>query len=391
MMMTNLFKNPVLMLLVFFAVACDTQRTGQVPRFEKHVLLDSFVAEGVAVADINRDGLLDIIAGAYWFQAPDWTAHELAAPQRFEYDKGYSDAFLMFALDVDQDGWIDVIRVGFPGEEVVWHKNPGPVSGHWPMQVIYPAFGNETPIFADMDGDGRPDLIGNDPEAKEVIWLQAPGKVGDTVWRKHTVSREPDLATHQFTHGLGVADLNGDGRKDILVNRGWWEAPVQVTDGSLWTFHPADFGPDCAQMHVLDVNGDGLRDVISSSAHDYGIWWHEQVRQADGSIVWYRHVIDSTFSQSHALVLKDIDGDGHPDLLTGKRYFAHNGHDPGEFDPAVLRWYAFTPGEAPYWRMHQVDDDSGVGLQVIAEDVNGDGREDIVVANKKGVCYFRQH
>jgi len=372
------------------SIACVGQsgRSREVA-FEKYVLCDTFVSEGVAVADINNDGQLDIVAGAYWFEAPDWKQHELTAPQPFAYDKGYSNAFLHFALDVDQDGWVDVIRVGLPGEEVVWYQNPGNNPGHWVEHPIYPAFGNETPFFEDVDGDGRPDLIGNDPKTEEVIWLRAPQKPGDTTWEKHVVSNVAGLGTHQYTHGLGFEDINGDGRPDILINKGWWEAPANH-DGTPWQFHPAEFSEDCAQMYAYDVNDDGLLDIISSSAHNYGLWWHEQQRDEQGEVHWVKHVIDNTFSQSHALVLRDINGDGRPDLVTGKRFFAHNGHDPGAFEPPVLYWYEYLPGEPPYWLAHQIDDQSGVGLQVVVEDVDGDGLLDIVVSNKKGVFFTKQ-
>lgn len=356
--------------------------------FEKHVLGTAFISEGSAVADVNRDGKMDIIAGAYWFEAPNWVQHEFAAPQVFEFDKGYSNAFLHFSLDVNQDGWVDIIRIDHPGKAAVWYENPKNKAGHWKEHLIYAAFGNETPRFVDMDGDGRPDLVGNDPERKEVIWLQAPKKKGDTVWRKFTVSTVADLGTHQYTHGLGAEDLNGDGRRDILINKGWWEAPA-LLDGA-WVFHEADFGEDCAQMYVMDVNGDGLPDVISSSAHNYGIWWYEQQVEDSGEVRWILHVIDDSFSQTHGLVWKDLNGDGHSDLITGKRFFAHNGGDPGAREPAVLVWYEHTPGEAPFWKKHQIDADSGVGLNFVVEDVNGDGLLDIVVSNKKGVQYFQQ-
>ena len=157
-----------------------------------------------------------------------------------------------------------------------------------------------------------------------------------------------------------------------------------------WVFHPADLGEDCSQIYTLDADGDGDIDLISASAHHYGIWWHEQTKDSMGNIVFRHHEISKAFSQSHGLIMADINGDGHPDLVTGKRYFAHNGKDPGAFEPAVLYWFEYIPGKNPQWIPHLIDDQSGVGLLPCVRDMNGDGLPDIIVANKKGVYIFER-
>ena len=359
-------------------------------RFEKQVLTTKFYSEGVAVGDVNQDGKLDVISGAFWYEAPHWKKHEIMEPEEFDKTKTYSNSFLNFSMDVNQDGWIDLIRVDWPGKTVVWHENPQNKSGHWTEHLIHDHQGNESPKHVDVNGDGRKDIVCNDPERKQIIWLEAPSQQGDIQWRKHIISKKEGIpGTHQYTHGLGVADLNYDGRVDVIINKGWWESPEDPTQEE-WTFHPVDFGPDCAQMYVYDVDGDSDADVVSSSAHNYGIWWYEQKQQMDNSIQWIHHTIDHSFSQSHSLALADLNEDGYPDLITGKRHFAHNGHDPGGKDPAVLYWYEHVPGIMPQWNPHLIDDDSGSGLNLVVEDINGDGKLDIITANKKGAFVFLQ-
>ncbi|MDZ7620637.1 MAG: VCBS repeat-containing protein, partial [Patescibacteria group bacterium] len=164
-----------------------------------------------------------------------------------------------------------------------------------------------------------------------------------------------------------------------------WEAPEDRTQ-TPWPFHRVDFGKACAQMLVYDCNGDGLADVITTSAHEYGIWWHEQT--ADG---WKTHDIDASFSQTHAVVLADINGDGLMDFVTGKRYYAHCGRDPGAEEPALLCWYELKRVDGkPTWTRHVIDDNSGSGMNFEVVDINGDGLLDIATANKKGVFYFEQ-
>ncbi len=89
-------------------------------------------------------------------------------------------------------------------------------------------------------------------------------------------------------------------------------------------------------------------------------------------------------------MLIDLNKDGHPDFITGKRFFAHNDtdFDPGAHDSAKIYWFEFTPGLEPYWIPHQIDNDSGVGLNVVAEDINKDNLTDIIISNKKGVFFF---
>ena len=135
----------------------------------------------------------------------------------------------------------------------------------------------------------------------------------------------------------------------------------------------------------MDAKGNGQKGLVSASAHNYGIWWHEK---ADTG--WTTHVIYKGFSETHALAMADVNGDGYPDLVTGKRYFAHNGEDPGAYDPSVLYWFELKPGADPQWIPHLIDSDSGVGLQVLVRDLDGNGTADIIVANKKGVFFFEQ-
>ncbi|MEO5894057.1 MAG: VCBS repeat-containing protein, partial [Ferruginibacter sp.] len=212
---------------------------------------------------------------------------------------------------------------------------------------------------------------------------------GDTLWKKFVISSDSLLATHKYTHGLGFSDMNSDGKKDVIIKSGWWESPADPKQTG-WVFHKAALGDDCAEMYLYDVDGDKDMDVISSSAHNYGIWWHEQVKETGGTISWKEHLITKAFSQTHGLAMEDINGDGYPDLVTGKRYFAHNGNDPGEFEPAVAYWFEFIPGKDPQWIPHLIDDNSGMGLHVVIIDMNRDGLPDIVTGNKKGIYYFEQ-
>lgn len=351
--------------------------------FEKRQLDTKFRSEGATIGDFNNDGHLDIAAGNMWYEAPDWTPHPIRAePQEFA-PKGYSDSFCNFAQDVNGDGLTDLLVVDFPGNPTWWFENPGEDGKEWARHELTPVTNNESPTFLDVTNNGRREMVFGGKDG--IMQLASPQSHAEAPWKLMSVSNPGSPGTDRFSHGLGVGDVNLDGRRDVLVTNGWWEQPAEET-GQPWAFHNAPWGAACAQMFAFDCDGDGDQDVISSSAHNYGIWWHEQTESG-----WQTHEIDKSFSQTHALCLADINGDGNPDLVTGKRFWAHNGNDPGGDEPAVLFWYELQiENGRPTWHPHQIDHDSGMGTQFEIADVNRDGLLDIVTANKKGVFYFEQ-
>lgn len=364
--------------------------------FKKLRLSDQFYAEGAYYGDFNRDGKLDIVAGPFWFEGPDFTKrHEYRPVQVFD-PKNYSDNFLTYTGDPNGDGWTDILCVPWPGKEGFWYENPAGQPGHWKRHLYYNMVGNESPVWGDVTGDGRPELLFNNEG-----WLgyAASDPANPTQpWVFHAVSTQ-DKRYQRYAHGVGFGDLNGDGRMDILERIGWWEHPAQPQPGEPWKFHPFHFADAAAQMLVYDVNGDGLADVITAwHCHEYGLLWYEQVRREGQSPDWKRHVIlptkpdlqstDLRVSQLHAFDLVDMNGDGLKDIVTGKRFWAHGPEgDPEPNAPAVVLWFELRrgPGGQVTYVPHLIDDDSGVGTQVAAVDLNGDGRPDVVVANKKGI------
>ncbi|KAB7727123.1 VCBS repeat-containing protein [Rudanella paleaurantiibacter] len=358
--------------------------------FKKTKLTGDFLSEGVAVADLNKDGRLDIVAGYYWFEAPNWTRHEMAPSRTFDPRKEYSNSFLNLGMDVNQDGWDDVVIVDFPGKPGFWFENPKqkstgtPVA--WTKHILADSVGiaNESPNFVDIDGDGRLDILCGDRAKKQIVWLKSPSKPGETAWKRFALTAENVPGTEPFSHGIGYGDIDNDGLNDVVVREGWFKGTADKQAGN-WVFRPANLGEPCSHMQVLDVNGDGRNDVVSASAHALGVWWHEQVVDEGGKINFRAHLMSNTTAQTHSSIMADLNGDGRADYITGKRFLAHHGRDPGDSDAAILMWFEFTPGKAPYFKEHIIDNDSGSGLNVVAQDINGDGKPDIVVANKNGV------
>jgi hypothetical protein len=391
-------------------------------RFKKQHLERYYWSEGAMLGDLNRDGKPDAVFGPYWWEGPDFTRrHEIYAPTRTTtvkeadgtertfpgYEGGFgkknaysTDNFFAFVHDFNGDGWNDVLTYGLPHTPAYLYVNPQGAERHWERHTVLDEVDNESPTFTDLTGDGKPEIVcvnGGNFGYASPDWSNPGAK-----WRFTPISTGGNW--QRYTHGLGVGDLNGDGRLDVLFKDGWFEQPASLAGNPPWKLHKYFFAPASAQMYVYDVNGDGRADVVTAlAAHGFGFAWYEQLkeRDADGSPTFKPHIFMNrepaenrygvVFSEIHAVELVDVDGDGLKDIVTGKCFWAHGPTGAPEANaPAVLYWFRLERRRdgTVDWVPHLIDDDSGVGRQVGLGDVNGDGRPDIIIGNKKGAFVF---
>jgi hypothetical protein len=414
----------ILVALLFnapFAVAQSPEAARGRVSFKKLTLTDKYYCDGVNTGDFNRDGKPDVVAGPYWYEGPSFERkHEFYPAVALPPEKSPSNSMFSYVWDFSGDGWDDILVLGRVHlHEAYWYENPGPNQppgasprladkpdasaprpAHWKKHFVFERIRGESPPFVDVDRDGRPELVCHWDDRWGLLKFdpQAPHKP----WRFVPISDPQQLA--EFYHGTGIGDVNSDARLDLVTNDGWWQQPADA-EGAPWSKHPFKFAQrGGAQMFADDVDGDGDSDIITSlDAHGWGLAWFEQIKQNGPTTTFHEHKIMGdrseeaiygvAFTQPHALALADIDGDGRKDIVVGKRRWAHG--PTGDIEPGaapVVYWFRQVRenGKPPRFEPHLIDNQSGVGVQITAADINKDGKTDILTASKLGTFVFVQ-
>ncbi len=386
----------ILTFLLFASQRATLAADFQLHSFTRQQLSDVYYSEGISAGDLNGDGVKDVVYGPHWYAGPDFNQkNEIypAVPQRRE---GYADNFFNWIYDFDKDGWNDILVAGFPGTPGFVYHNPGKdgLNGLWEKLQVADSVSNEAPQFADINGDGTPELICTRQGHYGFYLPEKDKPLG--AWKFVSISEK--IAPTPFGHGLGVGDVNSDGRMDMIATDGWMEQPAEGAVEGIWKFRKYPFARAGADMFAYDIDGDKDSDIVTAlSAHDFGLAWYENTGvDANGDITFEKHLLmgetkDQSpygllFTELHAVQLADMNGDGLLDLVTGKTYWSHHTQSPLWDAGAVVYWFELQRGAdgAVDFVPHLADGEAGIGRGLVVDDLNKDGLIDIVCGGMKG-------
>lgn len=375
-------------------------------RFRPQQISDMYYSWGCTAGDFNKDGHMDVAAGPLIYFGPDFTkSREVFLAVTTSPGTNFTETNCQYSYDFNYDGWPDILSA-YPRCNL--YINPKNESRRWDKYMpVGTPIQTEINTFRDLDNDGKPELIYG---AEGRIRFAKPDPADPTKpWTVHDISQQG----YMLAHGIGVGDINGDGRMDIVNPYGWWEQPSAGATSGLWNYHPVALaryghrssGVGGSLMGVFDVNGDGLNDVVTSlNAHGFGLAWYEQKKNNLGIITFIQHIISDdysavnaggvTFSQIHGNAFGDINGDGIIDLVAGKRYWAHLDTylDPDPHGAPVVYYYRTVrnpkaPGGAEFVP-ELVHNRSGAGSDMLIIDLNKDNKPDIISSTDRGTFIF---
>ncbi len=337
------------MLLISFILMLFVTSIARSQEWKRHTIDDSSEgADGVRLADVNGDGLLDIVTG-----------------------------------------WEE-------GNQVRVYLNPGPSQAKqaWPAVTVGKVGSPEDAVFVDLDGDGAVDVVSCCEGRTRTVFVHwAPSDpeeyLNPEAWQTEAFPALENQEQWMYALPLQVDGKNGVdlviGSKNEGASIGWLQAPENSRDLAAWKWHPLCDAGWVMSLVGFDMNGNGHTDILATDRKgaDRGVFWLENPGPGpEQTRPWTKHAIGGENREVMFLTLAHLDGDGRPDVLS-----ATQGRELLGFLNEASAGDTWKPFSIP------LPEHFGTGKGLAVGDINLDGRNDIAVSSenaggKSGVIWL---
>lgn len=386
----------LLCLLILFVFSCQPK-----PVWTRHVIDDfSRGADGVRLADVNGDGLMDVATG--WEEGGKirvcLNPNAAKAKQKWQavtVGEVRSPEDAVF-VDLDNDDAVDVVSCCEGDTKTMWvhwapkDKSSYLDSGAWKTEAIPAARGNKRWMFClpmQVDGKNGVDLVAGAKDAEAQIgWLEAPANPRDlAVWKWHPI------CDAGWVMSLIASDVDGDGDLDVIASdrkgarRGcYWLENARTPQGVSWNVHPIGaVGQEVMFVVLTDLDRDGLLDVLAAIRGGDFVYMR---RKSRSPIAWesFPIQIPPHAGNGKAVNVGDINLDGKPDIV-----FTCEGSD----GKSCVMWMSYRRSPTDYvWDAHDISGAEGSKFDLVQLlDLDGDGDLDVMTCEERrnlGVIWY---